>query len=179
MRSMQLLSGAVLATRLATTEAAAQGAPDRLVRVSHDAACCESPLTGTLLDATPDSIHLRPDGPKSSGGVIALSRRSVQRFERRERVGANTLAGTLVGLFFGPLAGYALGTATMCHHCDGNGGLQQLAGLVVGGIVGPIVGATIGASIPHYEWKQGEVPRAVGISPGAQDDASDHVPLAD
>ncbi len=79
MRTMQLLTVAVLATGLATIDAAAQGAPGILVRVSHDAAC---------------------------------------------------------------------------------------------------VGAAIGAHIPHYEWEQRDVPRAMSISPGARGGAQVRVSLA-
>ena len=168
MRTEHFLSVAVFAASLLGTRLSGQNVPGTVVRVSHDAACCETPLTGTLLDATADSIRIRPGGTKNSAAPITLSRRSVQRFERGERVGAYAGVGAMAGFLVGSLAGRAIGTASMCHQCDGLGGVAQAEGFVLGGLVGILTGVIIGSHIPHYAWEQADLPQRVGVAPGLQ-----------
>lgn len=167
MWTVYLLPVAVLATSVLGIRLPAQGTPGALVRVSHDASCCATPLTGTLVAVTADSIQLRPGGAESSAALITLSRRSVQRFERGERVGAHAGVGAIVGFLAGALTGGAIGTAAECQHCDG-GNFAQPTGLLLGGLVGILSGTLIGSRFPNYGWEQATLPRAVTVAPTPQ-----------
>ena len=176
MRTVHLLPVAVLATSVLGIRLPAQGTPGALVRVSHDDACCATPLTGTLVAVTADSIRIQPGGAESSAAPIALSRRSVQRFERGERVGAHAGVGAIVGFLAGALAGGAIGTAAECQHCDG-GNFAQPSGLFLGGLVGILSGLLIGSRFPNYAWEQADVPRRLGVIPGPRGDTPMRVSL--
>ena len=176
MRTVQLLLVAVLATPVLGIHLAAQDTLGTLVRVWHGPACCATTLTGTLIAVTADSIRIQPGGAESSAVPITLSRRSVQRFERRERVGAHAGVGAIVGLLAGGLAGGALGTAAECQQCDG-GNFARPTGLLVGGLVGILAGILIGSSIPNYAWEHADVPRRLGVMPGSRGDIRMQVSL--
>lgn len=166
MRTSELLTVAIVLSSIGSS-IQAQSTPGMLVRVSHDAACCENPLVGTIVGATADSILIRPGNARSSAAPIALSRGSVQRFERGERVGAHAGVGAIVGFLAGALAGGAIGTAAECQHCDG-GNFAQPSGLLLGGLVGILSGVLIGSHFPNYTWEQATVPRAVVVAPAPQ-----------
>ncbi len=168
MRTIELLTVAIVMSSIGSSMQA-QGAPGMLVRVSHDAACCESPLVGTVVGVTADSILIRPGDARSSAAPIALSRRSVRGFERGERVGAHAGVGAIVGFLAGGLAGGAIGTAAECQHCDG-GNFAQPSGLFLGGLVGILSGILIGSRFPNYAWEQADVPHSLGIMPGPRGD---------
>ena len=176
MRTVHLLLVAVLATTVIGIRLPAQSAPGTTVRVSHGPACCATTLTGTLIAATADSIRIQPGGAESSAVPITLSRRSVQRFERRERVGAHAGVGAIVGLMTGALAGGAIGTAADCQQCDG-GNFARPAGVLVGGLVGILAGIIIGSSIPNYAWEHADVPRRLGLMPRPRGDIPMQVSL--
>jgi hypothetical protein len=163
MRPVHLLALAVVVTSSIAPRTWAQGA---LVRVSLDGACCRSPLTGTLVAATADSLWIRPEGARSATAPIALARRSVQEFERGDLVGAHRIVGAGVGLFAGALVGAIVGTSSACTHCDGMGGLAVVATAATGGLIGILAGTVIGSQIPHYVWQRDDLPRHVGFAAG-------------
>ena len=176
MRTVHLLPVAVLATSLLGIRLPAQVTPGALVRVSHDDACCATPLTGTLVAVTADSIRIQPGGAESSTLPITLSRRSVQRFERGERVGAHAGVGAIVGFLAGALAGGAIGTAAECQHCDG-GNFAQPTGLLLGGLVGILSGILIGSRFPNFVWEQADVPHSLSVMPEPRGDIRMRVSL--
>ena len=169
MRTIHLLLVAVFATPVFGIHLTAQDTLGTLVRVWHGPACCATSLTGTLIAATADSIRIQPRGADSLAVPITLSRRSVQRFERRARVGGHAGVGAIVGLLAGGLVGSALGAAAECQQCDG-GNFAQPSGVLVGGLVGILGGILIGSSIPSYAWEQADVPRRLGVVPGPRGD---------
>ena len=170
MRTVHLLPVAILATSVLGNRLPAQGTRGPLVRVSHAAACCATPITGTLIAATPDSIRIRPGGVESSAGPITLSRHSVQRFERGERVGGHAVVGAIVGFLTGALAGGAIGYAADCRNCE-SGNFAQPAGLLLGGLVGILSGIVIGSRFPNYVWEQAAVPLGVSAIPRSLGDS--------
>ena len=166
MRTSKLVTVAIVMSSIGSS-IQAQSAPGMLVRVSHDAACCENPLVGTVVGVTADSILIRPGNARSAAAPIALSRGSVQRFERGDRVGTHAGVGAIVGFLAGALAGGAIGTAAECQHCDG-GNFAQPTGLLLGGLVGILSGILIGSRFPNYTWEQATVPRAIAVAPTPQ-----------
>ena len=166
MRSLNLLAVAVLAASSIGPLAAAQ-APGALVRVTHDGPCCQSPLTGTLIAATADSLWIRPRGSAESAAPVALSRQSVRQFERGGVVGARRTFGAGAGLVAGMVVGGAIGVASACSQCDYDA-LATVGGAVTGGLVGMLAGIVIGGTIPHYVWQQEDAPRRFGVALGPQ-----------
>jgi hypothetical protein len=142
----------------------AQGA---LVRVSHDGACCRSPLVGTLVTATADSLWIRPEGARSSTAPVVIARGSVRELERGELLGAHRMVGAGLGLLAGTVVGGVVGTANACTHCDGMGGLGVAVATVTGGLIGILTGTVIGSMIPHYVWQRDDVPQRVGFTVGS------------
>ncbi len=95
-----------------------------------------------------------------------LSSQSMPGVERQARIDAHTEIGAGTGLLVGVLVGRTIGTAVMCHQCDGYGALSQMSGAVVGGVVGAITGAVIGSHVPHDEWEHANTIPGVGVTPG-------------
>lgn len=153
MRTILLLAATVVTGAVVVPGARAQVTPGTVVRLSHDDPCCESPLIGTIVGMTIDSIRIVRGTDARSAAPISLARRSVNRTERGDLVGAHRSVGALLGLVGGSVAGWAYGTATMCHQCDGMGGFSQVGGLIAGGLVGILAGTVVGSHFPYYEWR--------------------------
>jgi hypothetical protein len=166
MRSVTLLAAAVVVASSIGPWSFAQSAPGDHVRLTHDNACCGNPLTGTLVRATTDSVWIRPANAPSSAAPVGLAVRSVRQFEREEVVGAHRLLGTGLGLMAGAVLGSGLGTGSTCDQCDFRDAPKF--GAVIGGLLGSIVGFAIGSYMPHYEWRQQDAPRSVGMTVGPQ-----------
>jgi hypothetical protein len=138
-----------------------------LVRVSHDGACCQSPLTGTLLAESADSLWIRPEGARSSTPPVVLARHSVRELERGERVGRHMMVGALGGLLAGAVVGGVIANGNRCTHCDGMGNGGGALGAIGGALLGILPGMAIGALNPHYEWQRDDVPQRVSLTVGA------------
>ena len=151
---------ALFSAQLLVAQARPVVSPGALVRITHTAICCGSPVVGTLVSIEPDSLRLvDPFRLQASKPRAVLPRSSVVSIDIGRRLGAQKGEGATVGLLVGALAGGAIGFATACAHCDGDWRpLGALVGGVGGGLLGLIVGTAVGASRPHYEWTPARLP---------------------
>lgn len=167
MRPVELLALTALVASSVAPRIRAQGP---LVRVSHDGASGRSPLTGTLVAASADSLWVRPDGARGTAAPVAIAQASVREFERGDLLGAHRLVGAGLGLVGGVLTGTTIGARSGCGHCDGANAVAVIMGAVGGGLIGILTGTVIGSRVPHYRWQRGEAPQRLGVgrSPAGQ-----------
>jgi len=134
--------------------------PGALVRITHTAACCSSPVIGTLVSLGPDSLRIvDPFRLQASKPRAVLPRNAVVSIDVGRRLGAHKANGAALGLIAGVLAGATIGYVTACSHCDGDWRpLGAVIGGTGGGLLGAIFGTAIGSTMPHYEWTPAQLP---------------------
>lgn len=129
-------------------------------------------VSGTVLDARPDSLVLRARG----GDTIQAAWADVRTLDvsgGRSRVGTAVRYGG-IGLLTGAAAGAVLGYTT--YHEDDDDwcilicspGDAGLAGAAFFGIVGGATGVLSGAVFPAQRWRRAETPVSVSAAPAAE-----------
>jgi hypothetical protein len=121
-----------------------------LVRITHTAACCDSPVVGTLVAIEPDSLRLvSPFRLQSSKPLAVLPRGSVVSIEVGRRLGAHKAVGASIGLLAGGFSGAIIGSQGLTREYRSAGGVL---GAAAGALLGALVGTVVGSAIPHYQW---------------------------
>jgi hypothetical protein len=174
---VQFLLLATVAHPLAAQLAPLLG-PGTRVRVHHADPCCVTPVTGSLVSVSGDSLVL-----SWRLGRLALPRTAVQSLERGYDVGSRTTKGAFLGF----LAGAAVGAATVLvtTDCQGDDICRRFTpvfagiGAGIGSLAGAAVGAIIGRSIRREEWRSVPLPARVGFARMRSVTVAIGVPLAE
>jgi hypothetical protein len=138
--------------------------PGHRVRVWHSDPCCRSPLTGTLVSVSGDSVVLRAAEAAPPRAISRTFVRSVQRAYTAGDYGMRGMGlGALAGLGTGAVVGHL---ASSCGDIpDGCFTIFGAAvGGVLGGFVGLVVGYAVGRAIPRQDWERVGLPSRVGIA---------------
>jgi hypothetical protein len=151
---------ALLSTQLLSAQTRPVVSPGALVRITHTATCCGSPVVGTLVSIEPDSLRIvDPFRLQANKPRAVLPRSAVASIDVGRRLGAHKADGAALGLLVGALAGAVVGAKGTTHEFRDIG---VVFGGGAGAVLGLIFGTAIGSTMPHYEWTPAQLPPGRG-----------------